>query len=96
MLKRKELVERFAELGYTKKAANIILSDLTKILIAALVNGEEVMLHGFGVFCVKTMRARASVNIKTQERFVIPGHKVVKFIPGNQLKRCIKEGIIRE
>lgn len=96
MLKRKELVEEFAKLGYTKKDANYFIADFTKILINALVNGEEISMHGFGTFYVKDIRSRSSVNVRTQERIVIPGYKAPKFNPGMQLKKAIKEGIVRE
>jgi len=95
MLKKNEMIERLAQKGYTKKNAGIIMDDVMMVIMEALVEGEEVMLHGFGTFSVKEVAPRSMVDLQSKERIVIPGHKAPKFVPGELLKRSVREGFIR-
>lgn len=94
--KKAEMIDSLAELGYTKKAANLIINDIVKVVTKALIDCRSVKLHGFGEFTVKKVAERNSVCIKTGENLVIPAHDEVKFVPGKALKRAVKEGFLRE
>lgn len=94
--KKAELIDSLAELGYTKKAANLIINDIVKVITKALIDCRSVKLHGFGEFTVKQVAERNSVCVKTGESLVIPAHDEVKFVPGKALKRAVKEGFLRE
>lgn len=96
MLKRNDIIERLALRGYTKKDAGIILDDLVRMIMEALVAGESVQIHGFGTFEVKECAPRSTVDLQTKERIVIPAYKAPKFTAGKLLKRAVKEGFIRE
>lgn len=96
MLKRNDIIERIALKGYTKKDAEIILDDFVAVITEALVNGENVQIHGFGTFGVKECAEKETVDIKTKERIVVPAYKAPKFTAGKLLKRAVKEGFIRE
>ena len=96
MLKRNDLIEKFAQLGYTKSASAIIWEDVKKVLTEALVAGESVQLHGFGTFSVKEYAEREVVDMHTQEKITVPAYKAPKFTAGKLLKRAVKEGLIRE
>lgn len=96
MLKRNDIIERLAMRGYTKKDAGIILDDLVRMIMEALVTGESVQIHGFGTFEVKECASRSTVDLQTKERIVIPAYKAPKFTAGKLLKRAVKEGFIRE
>lgn len=96
MIKKDELIERFAKLGYTKSASAIIIDDFKKVLTEALVAGESVQLHGFGTFSVKEHVEREVLDLKTQEMITVPAYKAPKFTAGKLLKRAVKEGFLRE
>lgn len=96
MVKRKELVERLADKGYTKKSADMIIDDFIRVIEEALVNGEDVLIHGFGTFHSRKVQPRETVDMVSGERIVIPAHQAPRFIPGAQLKRWVRDGIIRE
>lgn len=96
MLTKVDLVERFYDLGYTKKAARVIIDDIVKVLITALLEGETIKLNGFGIFYIKEIKPRETIHVKTQQRVTIPGFKCPKFVAGKTLKRAIKEGFLRE
>ena len=95
MLQKKDLIDRLAAMGYTKASANEVINDFTYILKEAMVNGESVLLHGFGKFDVKEHKGREVVS-PTGERVAVPSFLVPRFTAGNALKRAIKEGFIRD
>ena len=96
MLKKEELCSRLAERGYTKKDANIIIDDVFRVITDALIEGESVMIHGFGTFDVREHAERKMVDCRSQEWIVNPAYKFPKFTAGKTLKRAIKEGFIRD
>ena len=95
-MNREEIIDRLAKKGYTKKSANLIIDDVVRVITEALVEGEEVQLHGFGTFYVRNMAPRDTNDLLSGERITIPGHNLPKFVPGRTLKRWVREGIIRE
>jgi len=56
---------------------------------AALANGDEVALTGFGTFRISERGAREGRNPQTGERITIPSRKSPSFKPGTQLKRAV-------
>lgn len=90
------MIDRFATLGYTKKDAGEIIDDFMRVITEALIDGEEVMIHGFGTFYVKDIKPRETNDVRSMERITIPGFRSPKFVAGKLLKRAIKEGIYRE
>lgn len=96
MLKKSDIIDRLAGRGYTKKAADVLIDDVFAVIKEAMAQGENVQLHGFGTFTVNEVGDRESVDVKSGERIVIPGHKNAKFSPSISLKRIVREGIVRE
>lgn len=96
MLKRKDIIDRFAEKGYTKKASAVIIDDFVRMIAEVLVEGEEISFHGFGTFKVMTTKDREMQNYATKEMISVPSHRAPKFVAGAQLKRWVREGFIRE
>ena len=95
-MKESEFIERFIKKGYTKRAAKILISDLTNCIMEALADGEEVQFYGFGSFSVKNVKGREVIQVRTKEKVDVPGYRVPKFTPGVTFKRAVKEGMIRE
>ena len=96
MLKKKDIIERLAEKGYTKKSATVIIEDVLSVISEALVEGEEVMFHGFGTFYAKDIKQRETRDYQSKELMVIPAYRAPKFTAGAQLKRWVREGMIRD
>lgn len=94
-MKKQEFSERLAMKGYTKTDAKQITNDVITTIMECLVDGESVLFHGFGTFKVSEVAARETVDMQTKERIVIPAHEAPKFVPGKELKRAIKEGVVR-
>ena len=92
MLKKKDLVERLALRGYTKAAAGQFIDDFIMVVSEALVNGESVLLFGFGLFEVVTREERSHTDVDTGKSRVVPRHRLPKFVPGTTLKRFVEAG----
>lgn len=60
------------------------------VVIEALERGEKIELRNFGVFKLKTRRARLGRNPRTGESVPVPSRRVVVFKPGLEMKQKIK------
>lgn len=92
MLKKKDIVNRLAERGHTKAASSTFIDDFIMVVSEALVEGESVMLHGFGTFEVRDMTEREAIDVRSGKRRLIKAYRHPKFIPGKTLKRFVQEG----
>lgn len=93
---KQDIVNKLAERGYTKKDASCIIDDLFAVITEAMLAGEEVKIHGFGIFSVVERKARKTLDLQTQEYIDVPPWKAPKFVPGTKLRRAVKEGFVRE
>ncbi len=91
-MKKSEMIASVA------KAISISQSTVSKVLnacleqtSAALAEGEEVRLMGFGTFSQYTTTPRKSYNPQTGETFMSTGRKKVRFTAGSGLKKAIEE-----
>ena len=65
-----------------------ILLELIKVKLAA---GEDVLISGFGKFCVKKKRARKGRNPATGESMMLEARRVVTFKCSGQLRDRINK-----
>ena len=56
-----------------------VLESLLEIIKKTLVNGEDVLITGFGKFCVKNKRERMGRNPQTAEQMKLRARRVVIF-----------------
>jgi len=96
MLMKKDLIAKVAEKmttderKYTKKEASIALDGVIGTLIDVITSGEEVKINGFGSFIIKDVAERQAMNMQTNEKCIVPAHKVVKFRVSKVLKDTVK------
>lgn len=91
MIHKEDMIDHLViEKGYTKKAANQVLDDVFEMISDYLIDGEGVMVRGFGKFEVKTASARESVMPNTLERYTIPATKRVTFSMGKALRAQVR------
>ena len=95
-LKRKELINRLAQKGYTKTDSNQILTDVFDTITELLAEGETVMVRGFGTFTSRVRPGRIGANPQTGEIMNVAECVVPKFIAGKVLKRVVREGFVRK
>lgn len=62
-----------------------------RIIINALIKGEEVSLRGFGTFSKIHRAERSAVNLVTKDPIIIPAHNSVKFKVSKELKEALNQ-----
>ena len=55
------------------------VEDLLEIMKSSLESGEDVLISGFGKFCVKEKAARKGRNPATDQTITLPPRRVVTF-----------------
>lgn len=89
-MNKSELINAVAEkAALSKKDAEAAVTAALDAIAAALADGDEVRLVGFGTFEVKKREARMGRNPKTKEPIPIPASKVPAFKPGKALKDAV-------
>jgi integration host factor subunit alpha len=79
-LKKVHLVDAISELnGYPKNKSADIVETLLEIIKRTLESGEDVLISGFGKFCVKDKRERLGRNPATGGPLILKPRKVVTF-----------------
>ncbi|MBR1945807.1 MAG: integration host factor subunit beta [Alphaproteobacteria bacterium] len=87
-MSKSELIARIAEINphlYQSDAEKIV-STIFNEISAALSKGHRVELRGFGVFSVRTRKARAGRNPRTGEKVSVEAKNVPFFKAGKKLK----------
>ncbi|MFC1824565.1 integration host factor subunit alpha [Thermodesulfobacteriota bacterium] len=78
------------ELNIPKKRSIEIVESLLEIIKSKLSEGEDVLISGFGKFCVKEKKERRGRNPATGEDLMLGSRKVVTFKCSGVLKDKIK------
>lgn len=73
-----------------------MLSALSSIIGAKLVDNDTVYLQGFGQFESKKKLERISVNPVNKKRYLVPPKLVPVFKPGTTVKNKLKELSVNE
>ena len=80
----------FEELGLNKREAKELVEMFFEEVRAALENGRDVKLSGFGNFILRSKNERPGRNPKTGEEIPITARRVVTFRPGQKLKARVE------
>ena len=80
----------FHELGLNKREAKELVDLFFEEIRAALEDGEQVKLSGFGNFDLRDKNQRPGRNPKTGEEIPITARRVVTFRPGQKLKERVE------
>ena len=81
------IVEAVAEAnGYTHKKSVEIVETLLELIKSELESGDDVMISGFGKFCVKNKKKRKGRNPATGKDLIIAPRKVITFKLSGKLK----------
>ena len=89
-MNKAELINAVAEKAdVSKKDAEAVISATLETITAALKEGDNVQLGGFGSFEVKKRAARMGRNPKTKESIEIPASVVPVFKAGKALKDSV-------
>ena len=85
-LTKNEIVESMNDLGFTKKQSVEIIETLLEIMKSALEKNEDLLISGFGKFCVKQKKQRRGRNPATGADLILKERKVVTFKCSGKLR----------
>jgi len=88
-LTKSDIVASIHELGLTKKKSVEVIESLLEIIKRSLESSEDVLISGFGKFCVKDKAKRRGRNPATGEDLMLRGRKVVTFKCSGKLRHKI-------
>lgn len=86
-LTKAALVDRITdELGLTRKKSAEAVESLLEIIKSVLESGEDVLMSGFGKFCVRNKKVRRGRNPATGEEKILSARRVVTFRCSGKLR----------
>ena len=74
------------KIGFTQNRSSEIVETLLDIIKRTLASGEDVMISGFGKFCVREKKERRGRNPSTGEDMMLEPRKVVTFKCSGKLR----------
>ena len=88
-LTKSDIVAAVHELGFTKKKSVEVIESLLEIIKKALETSEDVLISGFGKFCVKQKGKRRGRNPATGEDLILRERRVITFKCSGKLRNKI-------
>jgi integration host factor subunit alpha len=89
-LTKKDIVDRMqAELGFLRNKSVETTESLLELIKTSLESGEDVLISGFGKFCVKEKKARKDRNPATGEDLLLKPRRVVTFKWSGKLREKV-------
>ena len=86
-MNKKELINIVSEKrDLTKKDAEILVNTVFDTMVESMIDGDKVLISGFGTFKINHCHERKDVSPKTKEPIIIPASRTVSFKPSNRLK----------
>ena len=89
-LTKAEIIESVQQqLGFTQKKSTDLVEQLIEIMKSTLASGEDVLISGFGKFCVNEKKERRGRNPATGDEMMLRPRRVVTFKCSGKLRRKI-------
>jgi integration host factor subunit alpha len=89
---KSDLIQAVAEAnGFPQNKSVEIIEILLELIKTKLAAGEDVLISGFGKFCVKKKRERRGRNPATGEDMMLEARRVVTFKCSGQLRDKINK-----
>ena len=85
-LTKNDIVDRVHEAGLTRKNATDVVESLLEIIKHTLSDGEDVLVSGFGKFCIRHKNPRRGRNPATGEDLHLDERRVVTFKCSGKLR----------
>ncbi len=88
-LTKNDIVTKVHQLGFTKNRSVEIVEILLELIKDTLSRGDDLLISGFGKFCVKTKNKRRGRNPATGTDLILRERKVVTFKCSGKLRDLI-------
>lgn len=93
-LTKADIIASIAETnGYNQNKSTETVETLLEIIKRTLESGEDILVSGFGKFCVKEKKERRGRNPATNEAMMLAPRRVVTFKCSGKLREKIREGL---
>ncbi|MGD9823408.1 integration host factor subunit alpha [Desulfobacter sp.] len=77
------------ELDLSRTVAYDVMEEFLEIIKETIAGGEDIMISGFGKFCVNEKKARKGRNPATDEEMTLSARRVVTFKCSGKLRDLI-------
>ena len=74
------------KLNLSRTTTYEVMEEFLEIIKETIENGEDIMISGFGKFCVNEKKARKGRNPATDEEMILPARRVVTFKCSGKLR----------
>ncbi len=92
-LTKEDLVRRiYEQVGLSRAQSKNALETVLELMKSSLESGEDVLISGFGKFCVRNKKERRGRNPKTAEDIKLRARKVITFKVSGVLKEKLNRG----
>jgi len=81
-----------SKLGFPRNQSIEIVESLLEIIKSTLESGDDLLVSGFGKFCVRDKHERKGRNPATGEDAILPARRVVTFKWSGKLRGKINGG----
>ena len=89
-MNKSEFIDKVAEqTGIAHSMLDVVLGRTLHTIESALAEGEQVAIHGFGIFSTKTRKARQGRNPRTGETIDIAQSRIVAFKSAKNQKSAL-------
>ncbi|WP_319409470.1 integration host factor subunit alpha [uncultured Desulfosarcina sp.] len=89
-LTKQSIVEQIqAQMGFPKAQSIEVIETLLEIVKSSLGSGDDVLVSGFGKFCVKEKKERKGRNPATGKAAILPARRVVTFKCSGRLRQKV-------
>lgn len=92
-LTKTQVVDSVQErIGFSRKKSTELVEQLIEIIKDTIERGDDVLISGFGKFCVKEKGIRKGRNPATGEDMMLEQRKVVTFKCSSVLREKVNNG----
>ncbi len=91
LTKARIIEEIQTELRFSKKETTDLIETLLEVMKRTMENGEDVLISGFGKFCVKEKKQRRGRNPATGDDMMLSSRQVVTFKCSGKLRDRINK-----
>ena len=90
-LTKSDIIVRIHDLGFPKKKSVDITKDILDIIKGTLANSDDVLISGFGKFCLKEKKKRRGRNPATGTDLLLRERKIITFKCSGKLRDKINK-----
>ena len=91
MTKAEIVTEIAAKTGFENQVVMQVVEGMMETIKAAMINGDEVFLRGFGSFIIKHRAEKTARNISKNTTMIIPAHNIPAFKPAKSFVVKLKK-----